>query len=294
MRFDSIADSLFRRGFAIKVVCGKDYSHSRMPARLAMRKSVQPRAAEAAIEATRRGRLISYIERGLIPSHQFRNQELIASETDDAAIHLILHRGNSLYGAIRGVFHPFDNLDPQRLFCSSILRSCATRGAEETLMRAVRDREQTSSHFFEVSGWFANPDMKVEGSAGLILPAAVWAFTSLFDRRFPAFSSSRASNSAARILIRMGGGTIPGLKFHDSDYRGEVQLMTLHSHDHSQFIDGLVGSLRKHLVANGIVMAGRKSQPQPDGRQLQASRSALSSWNSGAGEVPFPLAQAAS
>ncbi len=39
MRFDSIADSLFRRGFAIKVVCGKDYSHSRIPARLAMRKS---------------------------------------------------------------------------------------------------------------------------------------------------------------------------------------------------------------------------------------------------------------
>ena len=122
MRFDSIADSLFRRGFAIKVVCGKNYPHSRIPTGLEMRKSVQPRAAQAAIEATRRGRLISYIERGLVPSCQFRNQELIASETDDAAVHLILHRGNSLYGAIRGVFHPFHQLNHERLFCANILR----------------------------------------------------------------------------------------------------------------------------------------------------------------------------
>jgi hypothetical protein len=160
-------------------------------------------------------------------------------------------------------------------------------------MRAARAREQRNSHFFEVFGWFANPDMKVETTVGLILPAAVWAFTSLFDRPFPGFSSSRGSNGAARILIRMGGGTIPGLKFHDSGYQGEVHLMTLHSYDHSQFIDGPVGALRNHLVASGVVMAGSESQPQPDGRQLQASRSALSSWNSGAEEVSFPLVQAA-
>lgn len=92
----------------------------------------------------------------------------------------------------------------------------------------------------------------------------------------------------------MGGGTIPGLKFHDSDYQGEVQLMTLHSHGYSQFIKGLVGALQNHLVGSGVVMAGKKSQPQPDGRRLHASRSALSSWNPGSEEVPFPLAQAAS
>ena len=286
MRFDAIADSLFERGFAIKVVCGKNYSHSRIPARLARRKSVQPCAAAAAIDATKRGRLISYIERGLVPSCQFRNHDLLADQTDDAAVHLILHRGNALYGAIRGVFHPFHQLDRERLFCMNILRSCASPGAGETLMRAVRERELTSSHFFEVSGWFANPDMRVEGSAGLILPAAVCSFTSLFDRPFSGFSSSRASNGAARILIRMGGGTIPGLKFHDPDYRGEVQLMTLHSHDYRQFIDGLVEALRNHLVANGIVMAA--------GQQPQASLSVLSRRHSGAAESPMPLTQAAS
>ena len=101
---------------------------------------------------------------------------------------------------------------------------------------------------------------------------------------------SPASNQSSEPAFLPVGGHRP----RTQNYQGEVQLMTLHSDDHSRIISGLVGKLQNHLVANGAVMAGRDSQPQPNRRRIHAPRSVLSSWNPVSEEVPFPLAQAAS
>lgn len=79
------------------------------------------------------------------------------------------------------------------------------------------------------------------------MPAMAWAFTSLFAAPFSAFASLRDSNGAGRMLIRLGGIDLPGGRFYDEHYRGDVRILGLHSHQYAPMLEELVAYLQSLL-----------------------------------------------
>jgi hypothetical protein len=221
---------------------------------------LDPALAQAVIQAVRRARVVSYIERGILPPRALRAMHDHEDPRDDHCIHLVVHHRNCLLGAIRCQFHrkvPKAG-DPDPLFREMMARS----GFPEDLILQVISRMETgvdlSPFYLETSGWLSNPDMGKHSSLGTILPAAVWGLGAVFGE-FQGIATLRASNKAAALLARLGGESLQlngvEIKFEDSFYRGPVQLMVMHSLRYHHKIDRIV-KIYAHEIANrGIICA---------------------------------------
>lgn len=239
-------------------VCGSKFDPDLLPSRPALPFYSVPDRARAAIQAVRRARLISYIERKILPITAFRNPAACVDERDDYCIHLILHRENCLHGAIRCQFHRMKpaSVDPVPLFVEILSRNLLPPEARHSIMREIDKLATGSPSCLETSGWLVNPDLRKYAALALALPAAVWALGAPFPE-FPGISTLRASNGAARTLIQLGGMPIRhqerDLIFHDAFYRGPVQLMALHSRRYHPEIAPLVRECLGMIQRHGIL-----------------------------------------
>ncbi|MCP5535978.1 MAG: hypothetical protein H7A51_07045 [Akkermansiaceae bacterium] len=207
----------------------------------------EPFAGLHAIRAAAKGRLTSYLDRGVVDRCGFQHPTLENLEgVDRRSIHFLLRRGNLLVGSIRGTAHQFKN-EKAEWFCSDILERSSKKSETDKIIEFVRAIEPESRVYFEVSGWYMNPDIRSERIFSLLMPAMVWAFTSCFSSPFPAFASLRDSNGAAKMLIRLGGLEIPGCCFHDAVYKGRVKLLGLHSHEYAPLLNDIVCCLQSLL-----------------------------------------------
>ncbi len=254
MRFGSLSG----RGYSLMAVCGSRFDPDFLPAQPPLSFHRAPELARAAIQAVRRSRLISHIERKILSCAAFRDPLAGYDKRDEESIHLILHRGNCLHGAIRCQFHrirPREG-DPSPLFVEILNRNQMPAAVRETIFREIEELGTHSPMCLETTGWLANPDLRKSAVLALALPAAVWALGAGFPE-FPGISTLRASNGAARTLIQLGGKPIShqgrDLVFQDAFYRGSVQLMAMHSRRYHPEIAPLVTECVDMLLRSGLV-----------------------------------------
>lgn len=254
MRFGSLSE----RGYSLMAVCGSKFNAGLLPARSALPLCQAPDLARAALQAVRRARLISYMERKILSGTAFRDSIACYDERDDHCIHLILHRDNCLHGAIRCQFHRIkpESGDPSPLFVEILNRNLLPEEIKFTIFREIDKMGTNSPSCLETSGWLANPDLRKNAALALALPSAVWALGAGFPE-FPGISTLRASNGAAKTLARLGAMPLRyqerDLAFQDSFYRGPVQLMAMHSRRYHPEIDPLVQECLAMLLRHGLV-----------------------------------------
>lgn len=250
---------LTEKGFGMMAVAGSSFDPALLPSPSVLHFRYGSTLAKAAIEAVRRARLVSYVERGIIPGSALREPAKHRDDRDEHCIHLILHRGNCLLGAIRCQFHrkvPRPG-DPQTLFREMMERSDVAE-ADIQLVQSLMEIGTDPSHSYcETSGWLSNPDLRKNTSLGILLPAAVWGFGNTLTE-FQGISTLRASNKAAVVLAHLDGESIRHgdreMRFEDPFYRGPVQLMRMHSRIYDPTIAMTVESCRQMISSGGILM----------------------------------------
>lgn len=257
MRFGSLSE----RGYSLLVACGSKFDPGLMPSRSDLSFRSNPELARVAIQAVQRARMISHLERGILPPSAFRDPSACIDERDEHCIHLILRRGNCLHGAIRCQFHrmrPSDG-DPVPLFVEILNPNLMPEAIKHTIFREIAQLGPRSHSCLETSGWLANPDLRKSAVLALALPAAVWALGAQFPE-FPGISALRASNGAAKTLTQLGGMPIRhqgrDVVFQDSFYRGPVQLMAMHSRRYHPEIASLVQECLGMLLKHGVLTHG--------------------------------------
>ena len=254
MRFGGFTD----RGFGLIAVAGSKFDPALLPVPVNLSFRFNEPLAKPAIDAVRRARLISYVERGIVPPSAFRDPEKYHDERDESCIHLVLHRGNCLLGAIRCQFHrktPKSG-DPQPLFREMMQRSGVAETDIQHVQTLMESGTDLSHTYCETSGWLSNPDLRKNISLGMMLPAPVWGFGNNLSQ-FQGISTLRASNKAASVLAQLGGETIRHgdrvMRFDDPFYRGPVQLMRMHSEVYDPAIAMTVESCRL-IISNGGIL----------------------------------------
>lgn len=253
--------SLSARGYSLTAVCGSRFDPALMPALPKLAFHHEPCVARRAIEAVQRARLISYMERAILPREAFRSLRANRDARDEHCVHLILHRRNCLYGAIRCQFHHLYRDDhPEAappLFVESLKRSLMPDEVTATVLNAMATMGSGSASFMEIGGWLVNPDLRKCTALALALPAAVWAFVGRFPE-FAGVSMLRASNGAARTLLNLGALPLRhderDLVFTDPFYRGQVQMLALHSRRYHPRIEPLVQDCLNMLTAQGVLV----------------------------------------
>ncbi len=240
-------------------VAGSKFDPALLPALTDLTFHCNEPIARAAIEAVRRTRLVSYIERGILPPSALRAPDRSLDQRDDSCIHLILHRGNCLFGAIRCQFHRTipGPKDPQPLFREMMERSRIGE-ADIRYVQNLMETGDTSHTYCETSSWLANPDLRKNTSFGMFLPAAVWGFCSALGP-FPGIATLRASNKAAAVLAHFGGQYVRHgereMRFDDPFYRGPVQLMRMYSQTFHPDIALAVDACRASISRRGVLLS---------------------------------------
>lgn len=238
--------------------CGSKFNHGLLPSESRLFFRRDPDIARAVIKAVQRARLISYLERSILPKSAFRNPDDHSDPRDEHCIHLILHRRNSLSGAIRCQFHRKlrSPEDPEPLFSEIMSRASIGDGLIREVEATMSSAADASSTYMEVSGWLMNPDFPRNMMTGILLPAAVWGLGLAF-KEFHGIATLRASNSAASTLLRLGGDLIRigsrDMRFDDSFYRGTVQLMRMRSFHYTREIETIVKYSSTKLSESGIL-----------------------------------------
>lgn len=254
MRFSSLSGS----GYSLMAVCGSKFDPNTLPSPPEIPFRHEPVLTRAAINAVQRARVVSYIERGILPASAFRNPSAHLDDRDEYCVHLILHRSNCLIGAIRCQFHrklPRSG-DPSPLFREMMERACVPNTDINHVQRLMEKGTDSCHCYCETSGWLTNPDLKKNTRLGILMPAAVWGFGSLF-KHFEGISTLRASNKAASVLASLGGDYVRheerDMRFEDPFYRGPVQLMRMHSQTYNTAIAMTVESFRQ-AISNGEIL----------------------------------------
>lgn len=256
MRFGGLTE----RGFGMMAVAGSSFDPALLPAPSAIHFRYEDTLAKAAIEAVRRTRLVSYVERGIIPGSALREPNKYRDARDEHCVHIILHRGNCLLGAIRCQFHRKSPgaADPIPLFREMMERSELSEADILHSQQLMESGTDTSHTFCETSGWLTNPDLRKSTSLGMLLPAAVWGLGSSLSE-YHGISTLRASNKAAAVLTHLGGEIIRNegreLCFDDPFYRGPVQLMRMHSRLYHPDIAHTVQTCGEKIRESGITIA---------------------------------------
>ncbi len=240
-------------------VAGSNFDPALLPASIDLSFRYNETLAKSAIDAVRRARLISYVERGIIPPSAFREPDKYHDARDEGCIHLVLHRGNCLLGAIRCQFHRkvLRPRDPQPLFREMMERSGVAEADIQLVQSLMEGGTDPSHSYCETSSWLSNPDLRKNTSLGMLLPAAVWGFGNTLTE-FQGISTLRASNKAAAVLAHLGGESIRHgereMRFEDPFYRGPVQLMRMHSRIYDPTIAMTVESCRQMISSGGVLM----------------------------------------
>ncbi|MES2468992.1 MAG: hypothetical protein V4675_16930 [Verrucomicrobiota bacterium] len=255
MRFGSLS----ARGYSLMAVCGSRFDPSILPSRPDLPVQADPAKARAAIRAVQRARVVSYIERGILPQNALRDPSQHEVPRDEHCIHLIIHRRNCLLGAIRLQFHrkSLRRDDPQPFYSEIFTRNTVPISATKSVNEHLEQFCETSRVYLETSGWLVNPDLTQRAIIAISLPSAVWAAACpLAD--FAGISTLRASNGAAKTLRQLGGTPVrhddQDLVIEDSYYRGAVQLMVMHSRRYHPEIDSLVQECFTMLTHTGLTV----------------------------------------
>jgi len=255
MRFSGLTE----RGFGMMAVAGSKFDPALLPPPIDLSFRYDQPLAEAAINAVRRARLISYVERGIVPPSAFREPDKYRDERDESCIHLVLHRGNCLLGAIRCQFHlkSSGSNGSQPLFREMMERSGVAEEDIQYVQNLMESRCDPSHSYCETSGWLTNPDLRKNTSLGMLLPAAVWGLGNNLSQ-FQGISTLRASNKAAAVLAQLGGESIRHgdreMRFEDPFYRGPVQLMRMNSWTYDPTIAMTVESCRQIISSEGVLI----------------------------------------
>lgn len=255
MRVGSLGD----RGYELLAVCGPGFNPGTLPeggGALSFRED--PVMVKAALAAARRARVISYVERGILPSSAIRDPESFRDPRDERSIHLLIRRGNCLHGLMRCQFHRHgEEADSLPLFADVLDRNGFPDEKRAAVCRDLQAADPGVESYLETSGWLKNPDFRGGPLLAIALPAATWALGSFFHG-FAGIATLRASNGAARMMEKLGAVPVMNgngpLIFHDAWYRGEVQLMRLHSRTYSPLLRTLVEECAEML--EGGVMVG--------------------------------------
>lgn len=256
MRFGGLTE----RGFGMMAVAGSRFDPALLPGPSTLHFRYESTLANAAIEAIRRARLVSYVERGILPGAALREPAKHRDTRDEHCVHLILHRGNCLLGAIRCQFHRKSPTaaDPQPLFREMMERSELPETDILHIQQLMESGADASHTYCETSSWLANPDLRIHTSLGMLLPAAVWGLGSGLPA-VACISTLRASNKAAAVLAHLGGETIRHegreLRFEDPYYRGPVQLMHMHSRQYHPDIALTVHACGESIRETGITIS---------------------------------------
>jgi hypothetical protein len=253
MRFNS----LVRRGFSLSAVCGHSFDTANLPALLKVNTS-QAAFGRFAIGAVSKARTVSYVERGILPPTALRQHNTYGDRLDAASLHLIIHRGNCLYGAIRcSFFRSLADSATRTHFEDVLSRHPTLKQGRLVVIDHLTKLAPGSDFYLDVSGWLVNPDLAHDSAVAFALPAAVWAFSSLFPGEFSAVAALRMTNAAARTIERMGAEPILSdmqpIQLDDPFYRGQVQLMALHSRRYNPKLADAVQALRASLLESGII-----------------------------------------
>lgn len=252
MRFNS----LVRRGFSLLAVCGHSFDTANLPAPLKVNRS-QPAFGQFAISAVGRARAVSYVERGILPPTALQHS-IYGDHLDAASLHLIIHRGNCLYGAIRcSFFRSSGNPATRSHFEEVLARHPTLERGRSLVIEHLTQLTPRSDFYLDVSGWLVNPDLAHDPAVAFALPSAVWAFSSLFPVEFSGVATLRMTNAAARTMERMGAEPILSdrqpVQLDDPFYGGRVQLMALHSRRYNSKLADAVQSLQISLLESGVI-----------------------------------------
>lgn len=252
MRFNS----LVRRGFSLLAVCGHSFDTANLPASLKVNRS-QSTFGQFAISAVGRARTVSYVERGILPSTALQHS-VYDDHLDAASLHLIIHRGNCLYGAIRcSFFRSSGDSATKSHFEEVLARHPTLEQGRSLVIEQLAQLAPSSNFYLDVSGWLVNPDLAHDPAVAFALPSAVWAFSSLFPVEVSGVATLRMTNAAARTIERMGAEPIlkdrQPIQLDDPFYRGRVQLMALHSHRYNSKLTDTVQALRISLLESGVI-----------------------------------------
>lgn len=256
MRFGSLSG----RGYSLMAVCGSKFDPPILPSPPDVPFRENPDIVRAAIGAVRRARLVSYIERGILHPSALRNPGLHEDPRDEYCIHLILHRGNCMLGAIRCQFHrrkPAQD-DPVPFFREVIHRN----GLPPEICRSVESHLDAIHPGYvthaEISAWVGNPDLKHSQIIGLSSLLSVWSLGKVFPG-MPNVSVLRSSNAAAKTLEQFGGTRLTHegnhLVVQDSFFKGPVEWMFTHSQNYQERIAPLIEDMAGMLTELGITRA---------------------------------------
>ena len=260
MRFTGLSE----RGYSLIAVAGSKFDPALLPSHpeLAIRKN--PHLAASAIRFVQRARVISYIERGILPPCAFRDPSALMDERDEHCIHLVIHRGNCMLGAIRCQFHKRHQSTtcPVPLYREVFRRNALHEDYEKSVEEQLETLEPGFQVHAEISGWLVNPDLKQRSTIGLSTLLSVWALGSVFPG-IPNVSVLRASNAAASTLEQFGGVRLKhdgsDMIVHDSYFKGPVQWMATHSRRYQERIEPLVADLAAMLRCGGIHVSDSSS-----------------------------------
>jgi len=253
MKWTYHLEKLSQRGYEWSVVCGPEYHISHIPDSLKSSIRCEPFIGIHALRSSVKCRLTSYLHRGIIAPKSFREPSCDELDsTERQSIHFLLRRGNLIAGSIRGTLHHFHTENPQ-WFCKEMLDRCGRLDDAPRILEYVRNVERTSDVYFEVSGWYMNPDLKSAAVYAVLMPSMVWAFTSSFVSSFPGLATLRGSNRAAKMLINLGGLEFSDCCYYDDLYQGEVRILGLHSRGYTPLIEDAVEFLKGELQQIPII-----------------------------------------
>lgn len=253
MRFTGLSE----RGYSLIAVAGSKFDPALLPAHPELDIRTSPHLSRSAIVSVQRARVISYIERGILPSKAFRDPSALTDERDEHCIHLVIHRGNCMLGAIRCQFHRRHQTPtcPLPLYREVFRRNSLSADHEKSVEAQLEELEPGYQVHAEISGWLVNPDLKQRSTIGLSTLLSVWALGSVFPG-MPNVSVLRASNAAASTLEQFGGVRLKhqgsDMTVEDPYFKGPVQWMATHSRRYQERIEPLVADLAGMLRHNGL------------------------------------------
>jgi len=239
-------------------VCGSKFDPSLLPSSPDIPFRPDPELARAAINAVRRARVISYIERGILPKKAFRSPDDYFDDRDEHCIHLILHRSNCLLGTIRCQFHRrvSSQTDPLPLYRETIIRNGLPSEIGDSIRNQLDGILPGYPVHAEISAWLANPDLRQRSVVGLSSLLCVWSLGNLFPA-MPNVSVLRASNAAATTLEQFGGIRLmhenKELIIEDCFYKGPIQWMATHSRQYQERITPIVQDMAGLLQQGGLI-----------------------------------------
>lgn len=253
MRFTGLSE----RGYSLIAVAGSKFDPALLLSHPALEIRANPDLARSAIRSVQRARVISYIERGILSPKAFREPSTQMDERDEHCIHLVIHRGNCMLGAIRCQFHRRHQSTtcPIPLYREVFRRNSLHEDYEKSVETQLEELEPGFQVHAEISGWLVNPDLKQRSTIGLSTLLSVWALGSVFPG-MPNVSVLRASNAAASTLEQFGGVRLKhngaDMIVQDSYFKGPVQWMATHSRRYQERIEPLVSDLIGMLRHGGV------------------------------------------